>query len=376
VDIRTTLGELGVEDRGPLTSQERTARIADLLRSRSGVYLPAAMAPSVQDESRPKRDAYPPGRAFYYNNWDFNALGSILRQVTGVDLFDDFARTIAVPIGMEDYRPSDGALVLEPRRSAHPAYAFRMSARDLARFGTLYLQRGRWDTTQVLPADWIADSWENAFPFRRGGGYGYLWHLGTPGMYPSDGPLAALDPHARFLAAGTGGQMVMVLPDLHLVLVHLGDTDHDRPALDPRRGAPIRDADVLRLFAMIVGARELDPVPIPDLTTIAPVPLPNLRPEPPERTAVPISSEELDLYPGEYRTGAHDVARVFRHGERRLFVASEMLGETELFRTASGTYFVYDAPFLTFAFDRDESGAVSALRGREHDRTVEALRVR
>jgi CubicO group peptidase (beta-lactamase class C family) len=53
VDTSTTLGEIGIDDRQPLTSQEKSARIADLLAARSGIYLPAAYAAADQDSTRP-----------------------------------------------------------------------------------------------------------------------------------------------------------------------------------------------------------------------------------------------------------------------------------------------------------------------------------
>ena len=45
---------------------------------------------------------------------------------------------------MEDWNPADGFRVYEPTKSLHPAHTFRISTRDLARFGQLYLQEGRW----------------------------------------------------------------------------------------------------------------------------------------------------------------------------------------------------------------------------------------
>jgi hypothetical protein len=49
------------------------------------------------------------------------------------------------PLRMEDWRVSDGYYHYERDKSRYPAYPFRMSARDAARFGLLYARSGMWD---------------------------------------------------------------------------------------------------------------------------------------------------------------------------------------------------------------------------------------
>ncbi len=39
----------------------------------------------------------------YYNNWDFNALGTIFEQETGTKIFEEFKKQIADPVGMQDF---------------------------------------------------------------------------------------------------------------------------------------------------------------------------------------------------------------------------------------------------------------------------------
>lgn len=59
-----------------------------------------------------------------------------------------FDREIAQPIGMQDFSPTDGEYVAGAA-SIHAACPFRMSVRDLARFGLLYLGRGRWRDREI-----------------------------------------------------------------------------------------------------------------------------------------------------------------------------------------------------------------------------------
>lgn len=77
IDIHATLDALGIDDLSPLTAQEKQATVADLMKSRSGVYHPCVYG---MEPGRPVRGSHAPGTFWYYNNWDFNALGTIYRR--------------------------------------------------------------------------------------------------------------------------------------------------------------------------------------------------------------------------------------------------------------------------------------------------------
>jgi CubicO group peptidase (beta-lactamase class C family) len=166
---------------------------------------------------RPARHSHPPGTYWYYNNWDFDAIGAILEQRTGENVFDEIQADIANPIGMQDYRPSDGHDVWERSATRYPAYPFAMSARDLARFALLYLHGGRWGTRQVVPAAWV-DEWTRSYSDTSSGGYGYLWWT----KVSASG--ASLPPRRpAYWAEGHLGQFAVVVPSLDLVVVSLDD---------------------------------------------------------------------------------------------------------------------------------------------------------
>ncbi len=142
IGINTTLKQLDITESIPLTTQEMQATVLDLLKARSGVYIPAAAeAPSMR-KARPQRGRHKPGSFWYYNNWDFNVLGTIFRQETSQDLYQAFKQRIADPIGMKDFILSRQAYSYEKKYSLHPAYPFLISARDMAKFGQLFLQQG------------------------------------------------------------------------------------------------------------------------------------------------------------------------------------------------------------------------------------------
>jgi CubicO group peptidase (beta-lactamase class C family) len=158
LDLDSTLADVGIDDKQPgLTAHEKTATLRNLLEARSGVYHEAAYEALSAKAKRPPRGSHLPGEHWYYNNWDFNALGVIYETVTGEDLYEGFAARIARPIGMADFSPSRCERVFE-RCSDFPAHTFSISAFDLARFGLVFLNHGAWAGRQVVPAGWIEET--------------------------------------------------------------------------------------------------------------------------------------------------------------------------------------------------------------------------
>ena len=107
IDLDKTLAELGIDDRPALTDMEKKASIRMLLESRSGIYHGYVSGTPGMRAVTPARGSHMPGSFWYYNNWDFNALGTIFEKVTGTGLAEALRDSIARPIGMEDYRVED-----------------------------------------------------------------------------------------------------------------------------------------------------------------------------------------------------------------------------------------------------------------------------
>ncbi len=220
-----TLAESGIDDQpDPLTAQEKQARVVDLLRARSGVYHPVDFETKGQIATRPARDSHAPGTFWFYNNWDFNVLGTIFENQTHRDIAASFYERIAAPIGMQDFTSRD-VYYLAGSESLHRAFHFEISARDLARFGLLYLNRGRWRDRQIVPAEWVEKSSHatemvtfNGVPT---GGYEYLWWVEVDGVhFPG-----VTVPPGTYSARGAGGQYLVIVPARHLVVVHRFDND-------------------------------------------------------------------------------------------------------------------------------------------------------
>jgi CubicO group peptidase (beta-lactamase class C family) len=258
IDLNASLGSLGIDDNAPsLTEAEKAATVADLLKARSGIYHAALYETPAMARLRPPRGSHPPGMFWYYNNWDFNALGTIYERAVGQSVFSAFNEKIARPIGMQDYQPSDGEYV-KGAASDHAAYPIRMSARDLARFALLYLHGGRWKDRQIVPAAWVREStqsYSDAFSERGPGlGYGYMWWIGFP---RNMGAPTVKVPPGTFEAMGAEGQYAFVIPAYDLIVIHR--INSDIPASQRKVPTSQQIARLLWLVLSAAGDKDVGP---------------------------------------------------------------------------------------------------------------------
>lgn len=220
IDLDLTMKELGIDDVTPLSEQEKTATVRDCLKARSGVYIDAAAESPGMRTVKPVRHSRVPGTYWLYNNWDFNVLGTIFEKLTGKTVFQGIMDDIAVPLQMEHFG-SDDDLTFKVPESRHAAYMFKISARDMARFGLLMLRKGRWNGRQVIPADWVEEITSYCSDtFAYGGdGYGYMWWVVKNGNRLPHFPFVELKEGA-YSARGAYGQFILVIPEYDMVIVH------------------------------------------------------------------------------------------------------------------------------------------------------------
>ena len=168
--------------------------------------------------------AKPPGGSFSYSSGGSHLLSAILITATGQSVLDYARAKLFDPLGiptrpafqplptasnLDAYQNAGFAWPLDPQRR-HLGFGFlKLRPRDMATIGTLYLNAGRWQGTQIVPAAWIRDATTAHAPAADGAttSYGYQWWVGT----------AAGDP--AYLAWGFGGQLIEVVPRRHLVVV-------------------------------------------------------------------------------------------------------------------------------------------------------------
>jgi len=361
-ELRTTdtLAELGIDDLEGLSEAEKRATVVDLLGSRSGVYHPAAKEPGDMRAERPARGSHAPGEFFFYNNWDFNVLGTILEHATKTCVAAAFEDELARPLGMQDFRARDVFAELAPSYSRYPAHAFRLSARDLARFGELYRAGGRWQGRELLPASWVERSTTPHPAFDDGEGYGYLWWTYRAGSLPS---YPSLNAHDLFAARGTGGQFLLVVPGAEFVFVHRADTDAERE---------VRGPDCWRLAEQVLAAHTGTASAEPALTELHVERFTNPAPARADHVPVALDPAVYSGLVGEYEYPGMRV-RVFVHAGR-LFAHRSDGDEMELLPLSSTRYFLFTTSF-EIEFECDGAGRALAARLTTPHGTLEGARV-
>ncbi len=267
IRLDRSLEDLGIDDVGGLSAAEKQATIEQLLTARSGIYHPAAN-PGDDTAHAPPRGSVAPGSKHLYNNWDFNAAGTVFEQLTRRDIYDALATDLALPIGMQDFDRARQRKTGNLQRSRHPAYHMQLSTRDMARLGLLMLHDGRWQDKAVMPAGWAAritrlvTPYEELIPERKSRlgagqrwGYGYLWWVWDAAEKSGlmEGAYTARDiMDGAYTARGLGGQFITVLPQLDMVIAHKTITRNSDASRRRKAVSSEQYATVLRL---VIAAR-------------------------------------------------------------------------------------------------------------------------
>jgi len=315
IDLNKTIGELGITDKDSLSELEKSAQIIHLLKVRSGIYHKAAAESSWVDDYRPKRNSVKPDSLWFYNNWDYNVLGTIFEQLTNTSIYEAFYNDIAVPLQMEDYRIMDGEYYYELEYSNHPAYHLKMSTRDLARYGQLFLQQGLWNDKQIFSKNWVANS---TYPTSKHGGggkigrwYGWLWNVSE--FYQD---------YKMYYAAGVGGQFLAIFPTEDLILVNLSNTyQKDK----------LYDREIVKVFDLILASKIGNPIDKPELIPIK------------EKSRIPknLNQKKLDYskYIGDFTIDGEIVSIIEQNGD---LILKDYYMKLKLFPISPNRFFVED----------------------------------
>jgi CubicO group peptidase (beta-lactamase class C family) len=254
INLDRTMGDLGIDDIGVLTTEEKTATIRDLLTARSGVFH-AAGSPGSSSNG-PVRGSHTRGSYFYYNNWDFNVIGAIFEKLTGKSIFEAFRDDLAIPLRLQDFDFNRQRMLgFKPARSKYLAYHFFLSCRDMARIGQLVANRGNWYGQQLIAAEWIDEMTKtrvSASETRTDSGYAYLW-------WKPDETRTGAAWRGSSMALGNYGQNILVMPAVDMVIVHrryvtdefaiarnLGETNTDKTG--------VSNTQFMQICDLIVGA--------------------------------------------------------------------------------------------------------------------------
>jgi CubicO group peptidase (beta-lactamase class C family) len=167
-----------------------------------------------------------PGALFNYSTGDTHLSSAVLTSATRTTACEFIHQNLLAPMGIvAEHWGRD------PQGYFSGGYNFSVTPRELAKFGMLYLDDGRWDGRQLVPADWVAESMTDQVD------------AGAPYSYGYDFWLRDIAGHRVAMAWGFGGQMIFIVEDLDLVVVMTTNTrDFAEDSFD---GVSIVEDDVL-----------------------------------------------------------------------------------------------------------------------------------
>lgn len=166
-----------------------------------------------------------PDTEFQYSNLSSHILGIIVARACETNLKSYATENLFTPLGIEavewnvhweDYYGGAAGLYLR--------------ARDVAKFGLMYLNQGEFEEKQIIPASWVQKSLQhysqdvNTAGIRNGSVGRYLRHIG----YGYQWWFANVDDYPFNLAWGHGGQFIFLLDDYNMVVVVTSDPQHGK----------------------------------------------------------------------------------------------------------------------------------------------------
>ncbi len=161
-----------------------------------------------------------PGKRFLYSSANSHFLSALIKAATGRSPGRFAVENLFEPLGIpftpdlkrhtswNDYMlPIPGTWRKDPSGLEIGGFGLRLTSREMAKLGFLFLNRGKWEDQVVISEDWIAASSRDHVSRRVNEGYGYQWWV-----VERAGQLT-------FTADGWGGQIICVVPALDMVIV-------------------------------------------------------------------------------------------------------------------------------------------------------------
>jgi CubicO group peptidase (beta-lactamase class C family) len=198
----------------------KSMRVSDLLRMSTGHQVePSRLNDQVWTKNFLSQSVpFKPGTHFLYNTSATYMLSAIVQKVTGATVLDYLGPKLFEPLRIDD--PTWGA---SPQGVSLGGYGLSVRTEDIAKFGQLYLQKGKWNGKQLVPEAWIAAA--TARQTSNGSnpksdwdqGYGYQFWRCRHGAYRGDGAF---------------GQYCVVLPEQDAVIAITSGVKNMQAVLD------------------------------------------------------------------------------------------------------------------------------------------------
>jgi len=147
-----------------------------------------------------------PGSLYAYCSATLNLAGGVLEAASRTWLPELFRREIAEPLGITHWYMN-----LMPTGHGYAGGGMYLRPRDLLKIGQLYLDLGVWNGRRIVPKRWVEQSTDRQIATSNGGSDGYAWHRYMLHTGTRD--------YKEYEANGNGGQLLMVVPELDMVIV-------------------------------------------------------------------------------------------------------------------------------------------------------------
>jgi CubicO group peptidase (beta-lactamase class C family) len=198
----------------------------------------------------PAEPLFQPGEKYAYWDSAMNTFGLCLTAAAGEPLDALLKRRVMDPIGADPAKwkwGDRGVVEIGGKKfkvnsgSGNAGGHVQISARELARFGLLMLNVGKWKDQQLVPAEWIKDATRVQAPAELADGfpksdipgsgvYGFNWWVN--GKKPNCRLRLPDAPPRTFVAAGHNNNRLWVVPEWGMVVVRLGQDQADRKLTD------------------------------------------------------------------------------------------------------------------------------------------------
>jgi len=156
-----------------------------------------------------------PGEFFTYSTGDPMLLSGVISKATGMNAFEFAKKNLFQLIGISSVRwDSDSQGYTATFSMLH------LTVRDYAKFGYLYLNKGKWEDKQIVSEKWVNVSIRTDPSVRMWEAYGYLWHVNLPLRLNAHGSNIPAD---GYMAEGIMGQNIIIIPSKDLIIVKVAN---------------------------------------------------------------------------------------------------------------------------------------------------------
>ncbi len=163
---------------------------------------------------------YEPGQRFIFSSGDPILLSRVIQEATGMTAFEYAEQNLFEPLNITSVRWNQDA-----DGYTSTAWGLYLTVRDFAKFGYLFLNKGRWEERQIVSEAWVEKSTRTDTSVRMWAGYGYLWHVNLPYRLKWNRSPISLDaiPRDGYMAEGIMGQSIVIIPSRDLVIVRVAN---------------------------------------------------------------------------------------------------------------------------------------------------------